>query len=187
VDEYATFIKAIGIKRYASLDVIGNPDATWVNLKALESYGLRPLPVYHVTSPLSYLTRVLDNYNDFAIGAMVPFAKNRKMRELVQVLDKVWATILRARGPKNLPRTHAFGMSSERILYRYPFYSADSTGWFQIVKYAKGQNKKVDDRTYKYLRAKNDASMFMYEIEHYKRIEAHATSLWNSRGVTWER
>lgn len=183
VQEYGSFLLSRDLKLYSTLDVIGDPKKTWENIETLESMGLKPLPVYHITSEQMWLDKLLEKYDTFALGGMVPYARQRTI--LRAKLDAIWKHIVTKRGKDNLPRVHAFGMAASWLLLRYPFYSSDSTSWFAIRKYGQGQNKAIDDATYKFIRAGNTKTMFMYEVEHFLKLESTATNLWTKRGVTW--
>lgn len=186
LSDYISFLHAAKPSVYATLDKIGDAIVTWENTKLMEAEGLKPLPAYHASSDIGALDKILENYDRFAIGGLVPYTKARKMKLLVQVLDKIWARVIAVRGTKNLPAIHAFGMSSATVLQRFPFASADSTGWFSIRQYGLSMNKRICDRQARFIRRKNDTEMFRYEVEHYLTLERTCTKLWESRGITWK-
>jgi len=108
---------------YANLDVIGDPVATWKNHEEMEKQGLKPLPIFHRGSNISFLHRCM-NYEYFALGAI---AKAKK-HERINYLDMVFNEIC---GKDGLPRNkvHGLGTTSFSLMRRYPFYSVDSTTW----------------------------------------------------------
>ena len=128
IDEYIAFIKQHEdvLEIYANLDVIGDPVATWENQRIMEAAGLKPMPVYHSEDPVRYLHQCLDNYDFFAIGGM---AKGFTQSQRQQFLDRSWGIVCNT--PDKLPRAkiHGFGMTSFKLMRRYPWYSVDSTSW----------------------------------------------------------
>jgi hypothetical protein len=145
LDEYCAFIKA-NIERidaYACLDVIpGKPGAyatteekcraaeqTWQNYLYMKSEGLDPLPVFHYGEPWHFLDRMLDHGATYiGIGGLVGVqTKERRIW-----LDDLFSRICDAQGfPK--VKTHGFGMTAMVLMFRYPWYSVDSTTWIKIT------------------------------------------------------
>lgn len=145
LDEYCAFIKANieHIEVYASLDVIpGKPgehasqqaretaaEQSWENYLYMLNEGLKPLPVYHYGEPDRFLTRMLDYGCDYiGIGGLV--AVTSKMRR--HWLDRVFTALTDAKGMPII-KTHGFGMTAIPLVFRYPWYSIDSTTWIKIT------------------------------------------------------
>lgn len=61
LNEYAIYIRANNIGKYVSLDVIGDPEASYFNLRRLEKEGLAPVPVFHLGSDMKYLRQLADD------------------------------------------------------------------------------------------------------------------------------
>lgn len=125
LDEYMQFIKdhKKALTVYANLDVIGDPEGTWVNQKIMEDNGLKPIPIFHMGSSDKYLKKCMD-YEYFALGAMAKQSSSNR----VDFLDDVFKKI----GDKDgIPtrKLHGLGMTSFDLMKRYPFYSVDSTSW----------------------------------------------------------
>ncbi len=128
IDDYIRFIKENIdiIDFYANLDVIGDVESTWKNQKIIEEAGLHPLPVYHMKDPIEYLYKCLDNYEYFCLGGM---ARGYTTFDRYHFLDRCFEIICDT--PNRYPKckVHGFGISSLRMLLRYPWYSVDSTTW----------------------------------------------------------
>ena len=145
IDEYCAFIRANIelIEVYACLDAIpGVPgrsatareridaaETSWANYLYMVGEGLDPLPVFHYGEDFKYLERILDYGCDYVgIGGLVgiPSAMRRAW------LDRVFIRITDDAG---LPvvKTHGFGMTSVPLIFRYPWYSVDSTTWIKIT------------------------------------------------------
>ena len=145
LDEYCEFIRANieHLDVYASLDVIpgkpGSPATTkqrdaaaeesWQNYLYMVSQGLDPLPVYHFGEDFRFMQRMLDHGCEYiGIGGLVgvPSAQRRNW------LDMVFTKITDAQGFP-LVKTHGFGMTAVPLIFRYPWYSIDSTTWIKIT------------------------------------------------------
>lgn len=123
------------VEFYSALDVIGNPDLTWRNLKVAELDGLRPRPVVHWGCSDDQIKRVVDNYREFSVGGLVPLLRSGKGNrdKIHSFLDRVF-TLASKWGS---PIVHGFGLSVPSLLLRYPFSSVDSSSWLAGPRYAR--------------------------------------------------
>ena len=145
LDEYIAFIKSNieVLEVYACLDCIpGVPgkvatnaernaaaELTWGNYLYMKAEGVDPLPVYHYGEDSKFLERMLDYGCEYiGIGGLVgiPGPKRRAW------LDRVFARITDDKGMPII-KTHGFGMTSVPLIFRYPWYSVDSTTWIKIT------------------------------------------------------
>jgi hypothetical protein len=106
----------------ATLDVIGDADATHRNTEALLGAGLRVLPTFHVGTPWPVLERLCKTYPYLALGGMVPYSKypDEVLRWLVKAfrIGKEYGTVF-----------HGFGQTRFATVAALPFYSVDSSAW----------------------------------------------------------
>lgn len=126
--EYIGFIKKHldVIHVYVNLDVIGNAEATWKNQKIMEKEGLRPLPVYHYGEDEKWLKRYLrQGYEYIGLGGFVEVSSRAQMRWL----DRIFSRYLTDDRGYPKVKVHGFGLTSLSLLFRYPWYSVDSTSW----------------------------------------------------------
>lgn len=128
IQAYIAFIKEHEehLEVYANLDVIGSAEGTWRNQKIMERAGLKPLPCFHHGEDFKWLQKYLDEgYKYIALGGMVPISTP----DLKVWLDQVFSNYIC--GPDGLPKVkiHGFGLTSLRLMMRYPWYSVDSTSW----------------------------------------------------------
>lgn len=145
LDEYCEFIKANieQIDVYASLDVIpGRPgqiasererneaaEQSWWNYLYMREEGLDPLPVYHYGEAERFLDRMLEYGCDYiGIGGLVGVPADRR----IMWLDPLFERLTDSQGYP-LVKTHGFGMTSIPLIFRYPWYSVDSTTWIKIT------------------------------------------------------
>jgi hypothetical protein len=146
IDEYIAFIKANieHIDVYACLDVIpgkpGQPantaqrneaaEATWENYLYMKREGVDPLPVYHYGEDMRFLERMLEFGCDYiGLGGLVGVPGPQRML----FLDRVFKRITDKNGMP-IVKTHGFGMTSVPLIFRYPWYSVDSTTWIKITQ-----------------------------------------------------
>lgn len=124
-----------------NLDVIWNWEKTLNNQRYMESKGLKPMPTYHLWSPVHFFEKYVKEYDYIWLWWMVPYSTQPK--KIISFLDYCFNYI-----KKNNLKTkiHWRWMTNPKIMKRYPFYSVDSTwrlaGWkFKtIMKY---QNWKL--------------------------------------------
>lgn len=145
IDEYCAFIKANIelLEVYACLDVVpGVPgrsatskervdaaEQSWTNYLYMVNEGLSPLPVFHYGEDFKYLERILDYGCDYVgIGGLVGIASPMRRAWL----DRLFVRITDKAG-KPIVKTHGFGMTAVPLIFRYPWYSIDSTTWIQIT------------------------------------------------------
>ncbi|MCK9524313.1 MAG: hypothetical protein M0R49_00075 [Limnochordia bacterium] len=133
IQEYIDFIKkhAASLTVYANLDVIGDPKATWKNQQIMEDAGLSPLPIFHYGEDIKWLDRYLSKgYDYLALGGMVPVSTAK----LYPWLDRLFSEKLT--DPTGMPiiKVHGFGLTSLRLMMRYPWYSVDSTSWVMTAR-----------------------------------------------------
>lgn len=107
------------------LDAIGDPDGTWRNQVAMEERGVRPLPCFHYGEPTEIVDYYCRNYEYITIGGMVPISN----QQLEVWLDRIWADHLTDDEGKPRCKVHGFGLTSPKLMNRYPWYSVDSSTW----------------------------------------------------------
>ena len=122
-ETYARFLHERGryFTRYFNFDVMGDHEATAKNQRWLEDKGLKPIPVWHSSSPLPVLEEMMASYDYIAMGQLVGLTPSRRQT----VLDAAFA--LRPRGVK----VHLLGVSNIDLLVAYPAYSSDSRAFVQ--------------------------------------------------------
>ena len=145
LDEYVAFIRANieHIDVYPCLDVIPGKlneiasgkerddaaEATWQNFLYMRAEGLDPIPVYHYGEHERHLERMLAYGCDYiGIGGLVGVSGPLRMLWL----DRLFKRITDAKGMP-IVKTHGFGMTSVPLIFRYPWYSVDSTTWIKIT------------------------------------------------------
>lgn len=119
IEQYINFLKDNHIGKYIVLDVVGDPEKTYTNLKYMESNGLQPIPVFHLNSDFKYLERLVnDGYCNICLGGTVGASTIKKENFFDECFNKF---------PEI--KFHALGMSDPKLILKYPWFSIDSTSW----------------------------------------------------------
>lgn len=109
------------------LDAIGDAEGTWRNQEEMQRRGVRPLPCFHYGEPLEVLDYYMANYDYITIGGMVPISTP----QLKIWLDRIWDEHLTLPDGTPKVKVHGFGLTSLPLMFRYPWYSVDSSTWVQ--------------------------------------------------------
>lgn len=128
INDYINFIKEHEevIDVYANLDVINSASKTWQNQKIMEEAGLLPLPVFHYGEDVKWLAKYLEHgYEYIALGGLVGGSNSA----LIRWVDPIWQDYLIDDQGMPKVKVHGFGMTSLKLILRYPWYSVDSTSW----------------------------------------------------------
>lgn len=130
--DYAAWLQewSLVITTAATLDVIGDADATHRNTEALLSAGLAVLPTFHVGTPWPVLERLCKAYPYLALGGMVAHTKypDEVMRWLIRCFRV---------GAEHGAVFHGFGQIRVKTVASLPFYSIDSSAWGEGSRYGK--------------------------------------------------
>ena len=125
------------LTEYPQLDVLGDLDRTRYNLKVMETAGLNPIPVFHARkAPISYFKELVDRgYKRICIGAIAKTEGVDFESEVTDVFNEIFDYIVDKKTKTVKCRLHVFGYTRESNLIKYPFWSADSTGWLAGAQY----------------------------------------------------
>ncbi|MAE23424.1 MAG: hypothetical protein CMK92_13635 [Pseudomonas sp.] len=116
-----------GILMASVLDGIGDPLLTYQNQKRMEELGVKPLPCFHANEDERYLDYYVENYEYITLGGMV----GASTAQLSIWLDRMFNNHILDGAGRPKTRVHGFGITSEPLMERYPWYSCDSSSWVQ--------------------------------------------------------
>jgi len=140
-DGYAKFIKAMKAKDptmlFANIDVISNPQKSWEVQEYFEKeHGLYPVPVIHCHTDMKWVEHYLEREENFPLLGIGGIAQQISKQEYFGWGDKLF-TVLCPKSNDYLPlrRTHGFAMTSVELMFRYPWWSVDSTSWVKYSAY----------------------------------------------------
>lgn len=139
INDYVRFIKQYediflvddGVPVIAGLDVIGDAEQTYYNVRYIESQGVRCLPTYHIHEDERWLEWYAANYEYICIGGVA--AVSSKQAEIW--LDRLWNRYLLDGSGRPKCKVHGFATTAIPIMERYPWWSVDSSTWVQIASY----------------------------------------------------
>lgn len=208
VEDFAAWIKDQEAGRYfpiANLDY-GPLERQWQNQAYLDArFPDQVLPVFHPEEYFDAKGRdwfegMVRERDYVAIGGIVGSVRSKK--ELEEAGYFRWAFY---HGMKHGCRIHGFGVTDVGALFRYPFYSSDSTTWLSTLRHGKrvefspmkrrlqpsSQLKdmlgKGDIRSLKdvdFMKMSGDERA-VSGIEEIIKLETYTTDLWRRRGITW--
>jgi hypothetical protein len=179
VDDYAKYINENDIKIAFNLDTM-SVEETMQNQKHLEKHTSSYIvPIYHHSDYVSKKNRRLldsfiERYNYISIGGVAGMRLGKGAEVLYDyVFNKT----------KDKTKVHGLGITSEKILETYPFYSVDSTSWLAFCRYGNSCSIKDPRLTKFYNKAVHYSERLAMEIQHYLKMEKQITRLWDKRGV----
>lgn len=151
VDEYIKYINSIDehLTIFAQVDkipgvhgqpktkeqILEAPELSWKNYCYMRERVKSPdklLPIFHRRENWKYLHQMLETTFD---GKHIPYiglatTTDSTVKEKEEWFNKCFDIIKKSSNPN--VKTHAFGMTSLRLLEQYPFTSADSTSWIMV-------------------------------------------------------
>ena len=139
IDDYCNYIKRNkdiilvedGVVMASVLDGIGDPLKTWQNQLYMEHFGAKPLPCFHFGEDTRYLEWYVERYPYITLGGMV----SSKTNSLIQWLDRIWEEHLLDGSGRPKLKVHAFGVTTIKLMERYPWHSVDSSTWIQNASF----------------------------------------------------
>lgn len=135
LDAYADFVKkyAPAVDLFANVDVMGDSERSYRNQLYLEKLGVKPVPVVHFLDEISVMERYLERgYKYIGLGGLAKMTGSPICQDW---LDKMFDFLCDT--PDRTPKVkiHGFGVGGFRWLFRYPWYSVDSTSWMKNAAY----------------------------------------------------
>lgn len=116
----------------ASLDVIGDPKASWANWRAAPA-DLRLVPTVHYGSEPSLIDRYVEAGADLiGLGGMVPFKSEPK-----RLLRWCLSVMRYARDNHPHVRFHGWGVTHPQLVMNLPWWSVDSSGFSSAYRYGR--------------------------------------------------
>lgn len=185
LDAFIHYIKANGdvLEQYSVLDGIGDPQKTYDNQIYMERHGLRPLPCFHYGEDERWLLHYLENYDYISLGGMVPISKP----QLMQWLDRIWHDYLCDEHGRAKVKVHGFGLTKLDLMWRYPWFSVDSTSWQQ----AGSNGLLILPPSARKFAVSDDSPSRKKPGQHFNTVtEPEQWAIWNtvtSRGFDFER
>lgn len=133
VYDYCDFIKRYNhvITHYSVLDDMLCAEKTLENQKIMEEQGLNPIPCFHYNEDPKYLEYYIENYDYISLGGMVPVTT----KDLIPWLDNIFRNYICDKQGYPKVKVHGFGLTAFNLMFRYPWYSVDSSSWLQTGRF----------------------------------------------------
>lgn len=152
LNDYCNFIERdMGMfNPIASLDIIqsGHEAEAFENLKEMRRRGIQACPTHHHQDRNEWLQRYLDEGYDYIfLGGMVGGA----VPVLREWLDNMWDKYLCNPDGTAKVKVHGFGLTSFELMFRYPWYSVDSSSWNAYGRYGAVYLDLVDAHGVRYV------------------------------------
>jgi len=124
INNYAQFIIRNDIKYFFELDIdsiVGLKEVERLRKKLENLTNKKCIPVWHKSRGLNYWKNLCENYDYVAIGGLVTQEIKRSEYDVFFPLLKI--------AKENNTKVHALGFTNLKGLFKYKFYSVDSTSW----------------------------------------------------------
>lgn len=159
-----------------ALDVIGDQYASAKNALYMKEKGLTVMPVFHYGDDWALLKEYCDAFD--RVGLSCRFGE--KLDKSFGWLDQCFARAY----PKKF---HSFGWVARDMLWRFPFFSADTASWHNGVRF--GRLSSVPTGRYK---KKSECAEgehaydLRIEIRHYLRLQSEIQDRWRQE-LAWSQ
>jgi hypothetical protein len=156
-----------------SLDVIGDCKASCENALYMKAQGLQVMPVFHYGDDWAYLDLYCREFDRVGLSCRFGEPLSRSYAWLDQCFTRGY--------PKKF---HSFGWVERKMLWRFPFYSADTTSWGRRLKYGRSH---VFGHQYRVPRSSegNDIAYDLRpEIRYYLQLQRDLQSRWKEE-LAW--
>jgi hypothetical protein len=133
--EYIKFIKENEkyLTIYVNLDIINDPVRSMANYKRMRKEGLKPIAVVHPGEDYIWITKYLELGCEYVgLGGLGQFYTKTKY---INWADVVWSKALTDKKGFPLAKCHGFAMTSFDLMFRYPWWSVDSTTWVMVGRF----------------------------------------------------
>lgn len=201
-DRYFEFIKQNynKVDYFVELDIQEIVGRDKVNQwrKKLKQEGLfnKIITVHHTCDSEKDFDEILDTTESKYIGL-------EGLRQRKIVLD--YGVLIKKCYEKGI-KVHGFAMTDFRLIYKYPFYSVDSSTWTNVVRFGhcvifdqtKGVRQVVTDKRNMFKHnidmelhnskreRENVYSKFEQSSLAYKQAQDYITNVWEARGIKWD-
>lgn len=128
--KYIDFIKKYHIKNYVELDVdalFGTEQAMKYRKKLESEIGYQCMPIWHPERGMQSFKQDVEKYDYIGIGGLAIKTIKRSDWEKLKMLTSY--------ARKRHTKLHAMGFTPSHDVYKYGFYSSDSSTWNSSVKY----------------------------------------------------
>ncbi len=180
---YIDYLNKHKVKIAFALDV-RDQETTIKNTYDLKKYtDTKIIPVYHDHDYFSSKRNLIEKYcADFDYVSIAGLTrKNFPEPERIKFGNYMFSVT------RDKIKVHGLAVTTEKWLYKYPFYSVDSTTYLSVVKFASSREFKDKTKMFDYIvkEKRLGSTLLRQEIKNFVRLEEQITAYWRQRGVTW--
>lgn len=152
-----------------SLDVIGDHERSLQNAREMQSKGSRAYPVFHINEPWELLQTYCREFPKVGLSCRFGESIKESMYWISQCFNLCYPHPF-----------HSFGWVGESLLKKFPFHSADSTGWMAPHRFG-SWNKSLGGASVK------DSWNYSLqcEVEKYLKMERFLQARWKKELSRW--
>jgi hypothetical protein len=124
---YATMDEIPGVfgSKRTQKQVEQSAKKSYDNQQTLKSLGCTPIPIFHQGESFDWLERYVRDGEPYVGIATIKDTTAIEQREW---LDRAFSVITDSKG-RPFVKTHGFGITNISLLWRYPWFTVDSTTW----------------------------------------------------------
>jgi hypothetical protein len=171
---------------------IAQPEERAAGMKAslrngdlMRSQQLPIMEVFHMYEPFEFLDELLARRQPGELVGISP-RKDRPTRDRIAFIDAVFARMMEQHSIDALPPLHGLGCSSRDMIWRYPWWSVDSSTWNSMAMHGqrlqRSKRQTYDERN----KVKEYRDYARFELlETWKDWTATLDALWRKRGVRY--
>lgn len=164
----------------------------WRNFGMMAASRLPVLHVFHQHEEMAWLKDIAAASDYVGVSP----ANDVSVPERLRWLDKVFSTV------GTSVRAHGFGVTTTRLLERFPFYSVDSSSWLApslyggVLVFTGRALAYVSKAQYRNMRglvaphfvpcAEGYKYVTVLSLRSYLALEKYITEVWEARGLQWE-
>jgi len=132
LEDYIQFLLEHGDKYdfYVTLDIIGDAEKSWEVTEYIESFGLKPLPVYHWGETTYWLEKMVEKYDYVGIGGLGQEVSKEKF---IPFADNAFKVVCDKYGHPKV-KTHGFAVASPELIAKYPWHTCDASTWTALSR-----------------------------------------------------
>lgn len=180
-EEYAAFLLQHRIKYAFNMDT-DDVEGSIKNQQKLEKIcpSIYFMPVYHMEEYMTkreWLEDLVEKYPYISIGGIV--GGSWKQKTIKAFYNYVFSTTT------DKVCVHGLGITTEKYLRRYPFYSVDSTTWNTGARYGHVYGLGNNIKYHYYRNVPGHHYRNMKNIKHFLSMQKRVTQIWDKRGVVW--
>ena len=190
VKKYAAYLNKYKIKFAFNLDPPDNHESLQNLYYLQENTNTYIIPIYHgpeYTDPewRKVLDYYVENYPFIALGGIA--GREISAETTTKFLNYVF------KRTRDKVAVHGLGNTRRSLLYRYPFYSADSTSWQAGMRFAGSDSYSLKGHSLAMTKVKSKSAKSSAERYEFMRAEAawwlklehDTTRLWIRKGIDW--